>query len=159
VSRFEAWLAHLSTLLVGGTGLVYAWMRYLLPPVDPYAVVHHPWEPATQQLHLLTAPLLVFVAGQIWYRHAWLHWRRGVRQRRASGIAMALTLVPMVASGYLIQTTVDEPWRVTWIVVHCAASGLWLAGYLVHALREFAAWRRRAAPAGAAENGLVGNPS
>jgi hypothetical protein len=161
VSRFEVWLAHVSTLLVGGTGLVYAWMRYLLPPVDPYAVINHPLEPATQHLHVLTAPLLVFVAGQIWYRHAWMHWRRGVRQRRRSGIAMALTLVPMVVSGYLIQTTIDEAWRTAWIIVHCTASGLWLAGYLAHGARDFAAVLRRRRSAGAVqgEDALLGNPS
>jgi undecaprenyl pyrophosphate phosphatase UppP len=132
MSRFEAWLAHVATILVGGTGLVYAWMRYLLPPVDPYAVVNHPLEPAVQHLHVLAAPLLVFVAGQIWYRHAWMHWRRGVRQRRRSGIGLALTLVPMVVSGYLIQTTVDDPWRTAWIAVHLTASAVWLLGYITH---------------------------
>ncbi len=161
MSRYEVWLAHVSTFLVGGTGLVYAWMRYLLPPVDPYAVINHPLEPATQHLHVLTAPLLVFVAGQIWYRHAWMHWRRGVRQRRTSGLAMALTLVPMVVSGYLIQTTIDETWRTAWIAVHCTASALWLAGYLAHAARDVAAVlrRRRGAATVQGEDALLGNPS
>ena len=36
MKRWESWSVHLSTLLVGGTGLVYAWMRYLLPAADPY---------------------------------------------------------------------------------------------------------------------------
>ena len=45
---------------------------------------------------------------------------------------MVLTLVPMVASGYLIQTAVDGSWRKAWVVVHLISSGLWLAGYLVH---------------------------
>jgi hypothetical protein len=138
VSRFEAWLAHAANLLVGGTGLVYAWMRYALAPVDPYAVVHHPLEPAVQHLHVLAAPLLVFVAGQIWYRHAWQHWRGGVRRRRTSGIALALNAVPMIVSGYLIQTTIDDAWRTAWVAVHCTASALWLLGYLAHVLRDFA---------------------
>lgn len=138
MSRFEAWLAHAATLLVGGTGLVYAWMRYLLQPLEPFAVVNHPWQPAVQHLHVLVAPLLVFVAGQIWYRHAWTHWKKGVRQRRRSGIALALTLVPMVTSGYLIQTAVSDGWRISWIVVHCAASALWLLGYLGHLAQELA---------------------
>jgi len=134
MSRFEAWLAHVATILVGGTGLVYAWMRYVLQPLEPFAVVNHPLQPTVQHLHVLAAPLLVFVAGQIWYRHAWMHWKKGIRQGRRSGIGLALTLVPMVVSGYLIQTTVSEGWRTAWVVVHCAASALWLAGYLGHQL-------------------------
>ena len=43
-----------------------------------------------------------------------------------------LLLVPMIASGYLIQTAVDGGWRKVWVGVHLAASGLWLLGYLVH---------------------------
>lgn len=125
---------HLSTLLVGGTGLVYAWMVYLAEPSDPYAVVRHPWQPVVQHLHILAAPLLVFVAGQIWRRHVWASWRLGIRSRRRSGVSLALSLVPMIASGYLIQVTVEESWRSIWSWVHLATSLLWIFGYLVHQL-------------------------
>ena len=47
-------------------------------------------------------------------------------------MGMVLTLVPMVASGYLIQTAVDGSWRKAWVAVHLIASALWLAGYLIH---------------------------
>lgn len=142
MKRFEAWCVHLSMLLVGGTGLVYAWMRYLLPP-DPFGVVRHPLQPATQHLHVLVAPLLVFATGLIWKQHVWGHWRRGLPQRRRSGLALLLALVPMVASGYLIQTTVTEAWRTAWVVTHVATSALFLAGYVGHALAATAAWWRR----------------
>lgn len=125
---------HLSTLLVGGTGLVYAWMLYLAEPADPYSVVRHPWQPAVQHLHLLVAPLLVFVSGLIWRRHIWSSWRLGIRARRRSGLSLALSLVPMIVSGYLIQATVEEAWRNVWSWVHLATSLLWLLGYLVHQL-------------------------
>ena len=62
----------------------------------------------------------------------WSGWKRGGRERRRSGVSLALTLVPMVASGYLIQTAVEESWRHAWVVVHLVASGLWLLGYLAH---------------------------
>lgn len=134
MSRFEAWATHAATILVGGTGLVYAWMRYLLHPADPYAfaVINHPLQPLMQHLHILAAPLLVFTAGVMWRQHAWDYWRRGVERHRRSGASLLLTLVPMVASGYLIQTTVDSGWRRAWVIVHLAASGLWLLGYLAH---------------------------
>jgi hypothetical protein len=48
--------------------------------------------------------------------------------------------VPMVASGHLIQTAVDGGWRRIWVIIHLAASGLWLLGYLAHqvpALRSY----------------------
>lgn len=144
MSRFEAWTVHLSCLLVGGTGLVYAWMRYFSEASDPYAVVNHPLQPAAQHLHVLVAPLLVFAAGIIWREHVWKHWRRGVPKRRRSGASLMLTLVPMVLSGYLIQTTVNETWRGIWVAVHLATSGLWLLAYAGHQVTPLLArWRKR----------------
>jgi hypothetical protein len=125
---------HVSNLLVGGTGLVYAWMAYLVKPSDPYAVVNHPWQPVVQHLHVLVAPFLVFAVGAIWRRHVWNGWRLGVRARRWSGLGLALSFVPMAVSGYLIQTAVDPPWRKAWVVVHLAAAGIWVGGYLLHQL-------------------------
>ena len=65
---------------------------------------------------------------------------------------MLPTLLPMVVSGYLIQTTVGEGWRTAWIAVHLAASALWLAGYAGHTV---AAIKRRAARR---ERDRVGEP-
>lgn len=143
MSRFESWMIHLSTLLVGGTGLVYAWMAYLVRPSDPFAIVNHPLQPSTQHLHVLTAPLLVFAVGVIWQRHVWAHWKRGGRKGKRSGLGMMLTLVPMVVSGYLIQTAVEPGWRKAWVVVHVATSLLWIAGYLAHQIPLALAWLRR----------------
>jgi hypothetical protein len=131
VNRFEAWMLHVSNLLVGGTGLVYAWMLYLVEPEDPYAVVNHPLQPQVQHLHILVAPLLVFTAGLIWRRHIWPQWKWGTERRR-SGTTLIYLLVPMIVSGSLIQTAVDDRWRKVWVVIHLATSLLWLAGYLAH---------------------------
>ena len=140
MKRWEAWSVHGSTILVGATGLVYAWMRYLMEPADPYAVVNHPLQPQAQHLHVLVAPLLVFAAGLIWKNHVWSHFTVGVARARRSGISLLLTLAPMVVSGYLIQTTITEAWRNAWIVIHCATSAVWLVVYTTHAI---AATRRR----------------
>ncbi|MFN7959998.1 MAG: hypothetical protein U0002_01875 [Thermoanaerobaculia bacterium] len=134
MNRFEAWAVHLGNLLVGLTGLVYAWMRYLLSPADPYAVVNHPWQPAVQHAHVLAAPLLVFACGLIWRHHAWKQLATGVPVRRRSGLALLLTLAPMVASAYLLQTAVDPAWHRAWVWLHLASSGLWLVGSLAHLL-------------------------
>ena len=132
MSRFEAWMLHVSNLLVGGTGLVYAWMVFLVKPTDPYAVVNHPLQPMVQHLHILVAPMLVFTAGLIWRRHVWSQWRRGIEDRRRSGLSLIYLLVPMIVSGSLIQTATDDDWRRIWVWVHLVTSALWLLGYLAH---------------------------
>jgi hypothetical protein len=119
-------------------------MLWFVESGDPYAVVNHPWQPGVQHLHVWSAPFLVFAAGLIWRAHVWEHWRRGIRARRRSGVSLVLTLVPMVVSGYLIQTAVSDDWRTAWVAVHVATSVLWLAGYLGHQLSSRIGQRGRA---------------
>ncbi len=140
MSRAVAWFTHSATFLVGASGLTYAVMRYLLRPADPYAVVNHPWQPAVQHLHLLTAPLLVFACGLIWQHHICPGLGRGRTSRWWSGAATSASLVPMIVSGYLIQITVADSWRAVWVAVHVVASVLWIGGYALHFAGR---WRRR----------------
>ncbi len=132
MSRIEAWFMHISTILVGGTGVVYAIMKYLMDPADAFSVVGHPWQPGVQYLHIMAAPFAVFAIGLIWKNHAYDHYRRGLTTGRRSGISLILSMAPMVVSGYLIQVSVGETWRTAWIVVHCITSFLWITGYLAH---------------------------
>ncbi len=143
MNRFQAWFVHLANLLVAGTGVVYAWMRYGLEPTDPYAVVHHSLQPLAQHLHVWTAPLVVFAVGWIFQEHVWRHWRSGVATARRSGATLLATAAPMIASGYLVQTAVEPAWRTVWVSVHLACSALWIAGYLAHAAAKLG--RRRQA--------------
>jgi len=133
MSRWEAWCVHLANLLVGGSGLIYAWLRYLAAPADPLALVH-PWQPAAQHAHLLTAPLLVFAVGLLWRGHVWLGFRLGTPARRRSGTALLALAAPMIASGYLLQVAVEPDWRRGWLAIHLVASGLWIAGTIAHQL-------------------------
>lgn len=140
---FERWLVHIGTLLVGGTGLVYAFMLYWLEPADPYSVLHHPLQGAVQHGHVLAAPLFVFASGLIFREHVWRGFRLGARERRSSGLAMLATLVPMIASGYLLQTASEPSWRRIWMILHLVASALWLAGYGGHWLARWRSARGR----------------
>lgn len=142
MSRLEYWLFHAANAAVVGTGVVYAWMRYALAPVDDYAVVNHPLQPLTQHLHILAAPLLVAALGHVWARHAWAHWRAGTSEGRQSGIGLAGLAIPMVASGYLLQITVSPLWRGVWTGIHLGVSVLWIAGYAIHVIAHVAARQR-----------------
>ncbi len=133
MSRLEAWILHAANLLVGGSGILYAVVRYGLASQDPLSPVH-PAQPLVQHAHVWTAPLLVFALGLIWKSHAWAATRGDVDRRRRSGFHLMLTAGPMALSGYFLQTAVDPGWRRAWIAVHLTASLLWLLGYLAHQL-------------------------
>lgn len=132
MTRAQAWTVHASTALVGLTGLVYGYMRYLARPADPFAIVNHPWQPALRDWHIVSAPLLVFACGWVWREHVWNRVRSGFARRRRTGLALFGLVAPMVLSGYLLQVSVEPGWRLTWIVVHVGTSCLWLGAYLVH---------------------------
>lgn len=137
MKQWERWLQYGANLLVAGTGAVYAFMRYFLEPVDEWAVINHPWQPHIQHLHVLTAPLLVFACGLIWHRHVAGRIGSDEHRRGVSGPGLAVVFVPMIASGYLLQTTSTAGWRQTWLVLHLVTSGLWILLAATHVLR----WR------------------
>ncbi len=146
MNRIDQWLLYVANALVGGTGLVYAWMRYLLKPVDEFAVANHPWQPDVQHLHILTAPLLVLVIGHIAYHHAIVYWKAGMRPGRRTGLSMLALAAPMIFSGYFLQTAVSETWRFTWIIIHVSTSLIWLAGFGLHLVVHARNRRRQTMP-------------
>ena len=129
MNRWESRFLILSNLLVGGTGVVYAIMRYFMQPADEWAVVNHPWQPHVQHLHVLAAPLLVFACGLIWHRHVVSSLRGETGRGARTGPGLLLAFGPMVLSGYMIQTTTGESWRQLWVVVHVASSAAWMLAF------------------------------
>ncbi len=131
MTRAQLVILQIANLAVAATGLVYGWMRYAVTPTDEWAVVNHPLQPLLQHLHVLAAPLLVFAVGLIWAGHITAKLRNG-RRNRTAGIGLMVLLLPMAASGYLLQVAVDPEWRRRWIWVHVAASLAWIAAFVVH---------------------------
>lgn len=146
LTALETAIVHVSTALVGGTGIVYAVMRYLLEPTDPFAVVNHPWQPAVQHLHVVLAPALVFAAGVLWRSHALVAWRQRGTARRRSGTALIVTTLPMIATGVLVQVAYDERWRQVWGGLHTVVSIAWLVSIALHLLAARIEPARRPGP-------------
>ncbi|MFT4649248.1 MAG: hypothetical protein ACI9X4_002486 [Glaciecola sp.] len=142
MSRAQAWGLHVSNLLVGGTGLIYGYMRYFQVSEDPFSIVNHPLQPDLQHVHILLAPLLVFACGWIWQNHVWNRIRSGYAIHRKSGMSLIATLFPMIFSGYLVQISEQEGWRLIWAWVHGITSCIWLLFAVIHPLLP-----RKAAPA------------
>lgn len=132
LTRGELTLLHAATVAVAGSGLVYAVLRYLVRPDDPYAVVNHPWQPHAQHLHVVVAPLLVLALGMVWRAHAAAARSRPERARRRSGAVLIVAALPMVLSGALIQVATVPSWRSAWVGVHLTFSVAWLVAFVAH---------------------------
>lgn len=108
MTRFERWSVWLTTAGTLGTGVAYWWMKEMLTPSEPWAVINHPLQPWMLKAHILLAPLLVFSVGLITTRHVWRHYRNGVEKGRRSGLGAALGFGALVLTGYAIQVVTGE---------------------------------------------------
>ena len=134
MSAFEKWSVLISSLLTGLTGLLYLWMKYLLEPAEPWAVINHPLQPWLLKAHIVVAPLLVFAIGMITLRHVWRHFRSGMRWGWRTGITSGLAVVPMVMSGYFIQGITSPGWLQGMAIAHIVVSVVYLLAVSVHAV-------------------------
>jgi hypothetical protein len=121
-----------SMAAVGITGLLYAWMAWLMTPADPMDVVNHAWQPTVLHLHLLAAPFLVFVVGVLFPAHVWPKLRSRKRERRRTGLWLAWLFPVMVLSGYLLQVAESPGVRAALVWLHAISSFGWLAAYGCH---------------------------
>lgn len=132
MTAFERWSIWISSLLVTATGLVYAWMKYLLPEPAGFSIIRHPLQPLVLKLHIITAPLLLLALGSVAVRHIWRHMVSGTGHGRVSGWSTALTTIPMILTGYLLQVFVAESVLRSLSIAHIVAGIIYGGGLLVH---------------------------
>lgn len=140
MSRWHAWTFHSLSAIVSLTGVVYFWMKHLLETDDPFALVNHPLQPAMLNVHILAAPLLVFVLGLIYGSHIAAKLSKAGENKR-SGLMALFSFLPMVFSGYLLQVA-STPWlRQMALVLHLVTGAVFALTYLVHQIITVRLWR------------------
>lgn len=131
MNPLERWSLHLAALLTAGTGVVDGLLRWFGERAGEFGPEAHPWLPAAQHLHVLTAPLLVFALGMMVRGHLWARLKKGPEGRR-TGLAAAYLIAPMVLTGYGIQVVTDPAWRTGLAWAHGISAGVFLLAYLGH---------------------------
>jgi thiamine biosynthesis lipoprotein len=132
MSRFETWLSHAATIVVTLSGVVYLWMKYFMESDDPFSVVNHPLQPAMLSIHIIAAPLLVFVLGLILNSHIRKKLSSPSSYNRRSGLISLVAFPAMVVSGYLLQVTANPTVSRIALILHLVSSGLFAFTYIVH---------------------------
>jgi hypothetical protein len=137
MTALQRWLLHVSTLLLAASGVAHAIMKYLLEGDDPYSAVGHPLQPWALSLHVVVAPLAVFAIGLIFRDHV----VGGLRNRnggagKGSGLWALALLLPLAASGTLIQVVTNEWLRKALVVTHLSTGLLYTATYAAHLVRS-----------------------
>lgn len=131
---WERWGFHTASSLITLSGLLLFAFKYLWAPDDPFSIVSHPLEPVSLKVHLLAAPLMVFVVGAILVSHVRLKLATERSRNLASGKVLIWTVAAMTSSGYLLQVVSQSTIRLFLLIIHCGSAVLFLSGYGRHLL-------------------------
>lgn len=131
MSPTERWGLHASALVTAVTGALDGGLRWFGQRMGEFGPEPSPWLGPAQHAHVLAAPLLVFTLGVLVRGHL-VPRLRGGASGRATGLALAACLAPMVLSGYAIQVVVDPAWRTGWSWAHGVSASLFLLAYFGH---------------------------
>ncbi len=132
MTRWERWTFNAFHGLVAVTGIVYFYMKYLLAPTDPFAVVNHPWQPAMLSTHVVAAPVFIAFFGMLFRSHTLRKILSPDPRNRRSGWTSVISFSAMALSGYLLQVASSPAWVTACIWAHVATSLLFVVGYTVH---------------------------
>jgi hypothetical protein len=141
--RWERWAFNLAALAVAASGFAYFWMKYLVQPEDPFAVVNHPWQSAMLHLHVLASPPFVLVFGVILNSHIMKKLRATRIPNRRTGLTSLGTFMLMIGSGYLLQVATSEVWLQALVVLHVASSTVFTLAYGSHLVISYKLVRRQ----------------
>lgn len=131
MTPLERWSLHLAALATAGTGVMDGLLRWFGQRAGEFGPEPHPWLPAAQHLHVLTAPLLVFALGMMVRGHLQARLKKGP-EGRSTGLGAAFLIAPMVLSGYGVQVVTSPAWRTGLSWAHGISAGLFLLAYLGH---------------------------
>lgn len=132
MKRWERWSINGLSLVVAATGFAYFWMKYLVAPQDPFAVVNHPWQSAMLNLHVVASPALILVFGIVFNSHVMKKLRAPRLPNRRSGWVSLVTFGAMVLSGYLLQIAASDLWLQALVALHVASGALFTLVYATH---------------------------
>lgn len=143
MTSVERWLLWGSTAVVAASGIGFAWTKYLVESDDPFAVIHHPWQPYFLKLHVLSSPFLVFAVGFVFSRHVIRQWQARDSRGRRSGLGIVVVLAPLILSGYLIQIVTGETLLGWLVAAHLVAGAVYLLMVPFHRSRGALRTERR----------------
>lgn len=134
MSRAQILSLQACVALTAIAGALFAWMRYGMQSDDPFAIANHPLQPAMLTIHVVVAPLLIFVFGWIFNEHVLTKFRNRA-PNRLTGVWSAVLFAVMAMSGYLLQVSTHEALQRAMRVTHWVTSGLFVIAYAVHVMR------------------------
>ena len=140
---WERWGFNAFHAVVGATGFVYVYMKFILVTDDPFAIINHPWQPATLAIHVVAAPVFIAFFGMLFRSHSLRKLRLGNPANRRSGWTSIIGFSVMALSGYFIQIGTTPEFINFSIWLHIGSGTVFVIGYSVHLVNS---WRIKGRP-------------
>jgi hypothetical protein len=137
MTRWHAWLFHLTATVVTATGVLYWMLATFAANDDPFSIVNPPLQPFILKAHIVSAPLLIFALGIILDAHVVKNLRRGGRSNRRSGLASLVTFAAMALSGYGLQISSGSFVSQAALWVHVSSGFAFALTYSAHQIISF----------------------
>ncbi|MBI2212283.1 MAG: hypothetical protein HYU52_01440 [Acidobacteria bacterium] len=134
MTALQRLLLNSTAVVLTVTGALFAWMKYFMTTDDPFAVANHPWQPYMLDVHVIVAPIALFVIGVVWATHVKPKHESGTKPRRKTGLVALWAIAPMVLSAYFMQVLTNERLVEAMRVIHWVSSAIFVAGLLAHQL-------------------------
>ena len=154
LARWHEYAIHAVMLLLYASGCAWLICHYFLQHHGAFGPMPNPYEGAWLAVHGAAAMIVLFLAGSLLLTHVLRAW--ALRRNRGSGASLAVALLFLAGSGYLLYYLADERWR-DWIGLAHWAIGLgapvaFVAHVVLGRRKKTRARRRKPAPhAGAQE--------
>ena len=129
---WERWAFNALHVVVAVTGFAYLYMKLVLTPDDPFAIINHPWQPAMLATHLIAAPFFITCFGMLFRSHTLRKLLGSSSSGRRTGWTSLLGFSAMALSGYVIQIASTPALIDAAIWTHVATSSVFVVGYGAH---------------------------
>lgn len=129
---WEQWAFNLLHGVVAVTGALHLYMKYVLTTTDPFAVINHPWQPATLSVHIVVAPVFIAFFGMLFRSHTLQKLVSPNPGNRRTGWTSLISFSSMAATGYLLQVASSSGWLTLLVWAHVSTSLVFVAGYSTH---------------------------
>ena len=129
---WERWGFNTFHVVVGVTGFVYFYMKYMMTTDDPFAIVNHPWQSSMLSMHVFTAPFFIAFFGMLFRSHSFRKILSANPANRRTGWTSLISFSVMAVAAYAIQVATTPTSINAAVWVHIVASTLFVAGYAIH---------------------------
>ena len=132
MTKLEKRLFVTTNIIISIQGIIYFYFKYFMQSETPFGARPHGFTSTMLHLHILLVPFLIIGLGYLLSIHILPKLKLKKSSRRKSGIALLITLILSILSGYLLQMGFElkTSQMIGWL--HIGISFIWILLFTWH---------------------------